>query len=103
MACTAGTASASAQGQVMISTEMRDHQSVMDARAEEEIPGQAGAERRQMNDRRVKLRRPVDSRHIARARRAGRVDQPRGLVDQGGVARRRDPTFSAPSPLIEPA
>ncbi len=66
--CTAGTASASAQGQVMISTAHGDQQRLARRHADAEIPAEKRRQRAQMHRRRIASRHPVGEHHEARPR-----------------------------------
>ncbi len=85
--CTAGIASASAQGQVMISTAIAvTTASCSEAPASQ--PAGEGQRRGQMHHRRIDARGAVGEPHGARLGAGGLLQQPFDLVDQRGAAGR---------------
>ncbi len=82
--CTAGTASASAQGQVMMSTATA--LSSAGCQGAKQQPDGEGGERQHMHRRRVEPGDAVGERDEAGAALLGRLDQPHDLRQEGALA-----------------
>ena len=100
---TTGTASASAQGQVMIRTAVAITSARSQGKSAQQHPAQEGEQRRHVHDRRVGARHPVGERDKPRSAALGRLDQADDLGQQRVLARGRDPHPDGAPRLTMPA